>query len=152
MAEPSDAVLAYWSEQRQQMRQSEDQRAATTNYVLIITAALAGFIVQQGFQARTIPLSLLVAAIGIYGAASTAKYHERAVYHIRQARVLTQVLCDLDALPDSRDALAAAREAHYLRYPRLHRLRLHDLWIGLNLAIAVLGAALALIATICALL
>ena len=28
MADQSDAVLAYWSENRQQLRQSEDQRAS----------------------------------------------------------------------------------------------------------------------------
>jgi hypothetical protein len=30
----AEVVLAYWSEQRQQIRQSEDQRAVLTNYVL----------------------------------------------------------------------------------------------------------------------
>jgi type IV secretory pathway TrbF-like protein len=151
MVDPSNAVLTYWSEHREQMRQSENQRATMTNYVLVIAAALAGFIVQQGFHARTIPLSLLITAIGLYGAASAAKYHERAVYHLRQARALTHVLCDLGALPDSSDALTAARQAHYARYPRLHRLRLHDLWTGLHLAIATLGAGLAAIACIAAL-
>ena len=44
---PGDAVLAYWHEHREQLRQSENQRAVLTNYVLVITAAINGFIVQH---------------------------------------------------------------------------------------------------------
>ena len=34
MTQPHDAVLAYWSEHRDQLRQSENQRAVLTNYLL----------------------------------------------------------------------------------------------------------------------
>jgi hypothetical protein len=34
-----DTVLAYWKDNREQMRQSEDQRAVLTNYILLIAAA-----------------------------------------------------------------------------------------------------------------
>jgi hypothetical protein len=145
VADPSDAVLAYWSEHREQLRQCENQRATMTNYVLVIASALTGFIVQQRFQARTIPLSLLVAAIGTYGAATAAKYHERADYHIAQARVLTRALGDLGTLPNNRAALDEARQSHYQKHPRLHRLRLHHLWTGLHLAVAAFGVMLATI-------
>ena len=47
MSTPEDAVLAYWREHRDQLRQSENQRAVLTNFVLVITAAISGFIVQQ---------------------------------------------------------------------------------------------------------
>ena len=43
MSAPEDAVLAYWREHREQLRQSENQRAVLTNYVLVITAAISGF-------------------------------------------------------------------------------------------------------------
>jgi soluble lytic murein transglycosylase-like protein len=39
MADQSDAVLAYWSEHRQQLRQSEGQRAVLTNYILVIASS-----------------------------------------------------------------------------------------------------------------
>ena len=47
MSAPGDTVLAYWHEHREQLRQSENQRAVLTNYVLVITAAISGFIVQH---------------------------------------------------------------------------------------------------------
>jgi hypothetical protein len=34
----------------------------------------------------------MVVLIGLYGALAAAKYHERANYHLSQARGLTQVL------------------------------------------------------------
>jgi hypothetical protein len=135
------AVLAYWGEHRDQLRQSETQRALLTNYVLVIAAALSALVVQQRFAAETLPLSVLITLVGVYGAVSVAKYHERAEYHLTQARALTRVLTDMGALAD-RDLLDEFREQHYARYPRLHRIRLHSLWTGLHVGIAAYGVAL----------
>lgn len=37
--------------------------------------------------------------LGFYGALSAAKYHERAEYHLQQARALTRALADLGRSP-----------------------------------------------------
>jgi hypothetical protein len=139
---PADAVLAYWQEHREQFRQSENQRAVLTNYVLVIAAAVSGLVVQQGFKLRTLPLSVLIVVIGLYGALAVAKYHERANYHLFQARALTRVLIDSGALADHDAVLEEFRQAHYRNYPQLHRLRLNWLWIGLHLGVAVYGVVL----------
>jgi hypothetical protein len=144
MSQPTDTVLSYWNEQRQQLRQSESQRAVLTNYLLVITAGLSSFIVQQHFATRTIAVAALIIGTGIYGALTAAKYHERAAYHLNQARALTKTLQDLDALTDD-PRLQQYRDEHYRTYPRLHKIRLHWLWTGLHLAIATYGTALALI-------
>ncbi len=101
MTAPDDAVLAYWSEHREQLRQSESQRAVLTNYVLAIAAAISGLVVQQHFRLQTLPLSVLVVLIGLYGALAAAKYHERANYHLGQARALTQALVQSGDLADN---------------------------------------------------
>ena len=146
MAEQDDAaVVEYWKDHREQMRQSETQRGVLTNYVLVIAAAISGFVVQQQFSLRTVPLSVLTMAIGLYGAVSVAKYHERADYHLSQARALTRVLVQSGALPDASAGLEEARQAHYGKYPRLSRLRLNWLWTSLHLGIALYGAALLII-------
>jgi hypothetical protein len=141
----SDTVLAYWTEHRAQFRQSENQRAILTNYVLVIAAGASGFVIQQRFSVRTIPLSVLIIAIGLYGALAVAKYHERATYHLLQARALTQVLVDMGALDDHDALLDKYRREHYLHYPVLRRLRLYQLWIAFHLGIAVYGVALIVI-------
>jgi len=142
----AETLLAYWQEHREQLRQSENQRSVLTNYVLIIVAALGGFIAQQDFTLATIPLSLLIVAVGFYGALTVAKYHERAEYHLSQARALTRTLVAVGALSDYRPALDKAREHHYGKYKRLHRVRLHVLWTSMHLAVSAYGATLVVIA------
>jgi type IV secretory pathway TrbF-like protein len=148
MSEPAETVLAYWNEHRQQMRQSENQRAALTNYILVIVAALSGFIVQQGLRTGTVPLSALIVVIGLYGAVTSAKYHERADYHLSQARALTELLTDLGALPDNKAVVDGVREAHRVKYRVLNRIRLHGLWTGLHVGIALYGAALLVVGVV----
>ncbi len=138
----SGVVLAYWNEQRQQMRQSETQRSVLTNLILVIVAALSGLIVQQSFANRTLPLALVILVVGVYGALASAKYHERADYHLMQARALTELLHENGALPEA-ELLDQARARHQAAFPRLSRLRLHALWTGLHLGIAVYGVILA---------
>ncbi|MEV6634569.1 hypothetical protein AB0M54_27860 [Actinoplanes sp. NPDC051470] len=145
MKDSSDVVLSYWNEHRQQFRQSENQRAMMTNFVLVIAAALSGLIIQQKFARTTIPLGVLIALIGGFGGFISAKYHERATYHLNQARALTRTLKKLGALADD-DNLDENRQKHYAEFPRLHRIRLHSLWTGLHLAIAAYGLALTIIA------
>jgi len=145
MTVSEDSLMAYWKEQREQLRQSENQRAVLTNFVLIITAAISGLVVQQHFNLRTLPVSILLVLIGLYGALAAAKYHERAEYHLSQARALTRMLVDAGVVADSRAVLEASRDAHYSKYARLHRLRLHWLWTGLHLGIAAYGVALIVI-------
>jgi hypothetical protein len=145
MTRPEDAVLAYWQEHREQLRQSENQRAVLTNYVLVIAAAVSGLVVQQGFRIRTLPLSVLIVVTGLYGALAVAKYHERADYHLFQARALTRVLVDSGALADHDAVLEEFRLAHSRRYPRLHRIRLNWLWTGLHLGVAAYGVVLVVV-------
>jgi hypothetical protein len=145
MTAPENAVLAYWHEHREQFRQSENQRAVLTNYVLVIAAAVSGLVVQQGFRFRTLPLSILIIVIGLYGALAVAKYHERADYHLSQARALTRALVDAGALADHDAVLEESRQAHYRRYPRLQRLRLNRLWTSLHIGVAAYGVVLVVI-------
>lgn len=145
MPPPEDATLAYWTEHRTQFRQSESQRATLTNYVLAIAAAISGLVVQQHFKPTTLPLSILVTLSGLYGALAAAKYHERANYHLGQARALTQTLVRSGALPAGTEALDQQRSDHYRQYPKLSRIRLHWLWTGLHLAIATYGLTLLII-------
>jgi hypothetical protein len=123
-----EAVQAYW---REQLRQPENQRAVLTSYGLVITAAISGFIVQQHFGARALPLSVLI-IIGRCGAVAAAKYHPPADYHLLQAPALTRVLVETGSLADHEAVLEEFRQQHYRTYPRLHCRRLDRLWTGLH--------------------
>ncbi|WP_234583682.1 hypothetical protein [Micromonospora sp. MH99] len=144
MSDPADLVLAYWNEHRQQLRQCENQRATMTNFVLVVTAALSGLIIQQRFAVNATPLGVLIIMIGGFGAVLSAKYHERAVYHLGQARALTDTLRDINALGNDMN-IVEHRQSHYRAFPRMYRIRLHALWTGLHIVIALYGLALTLI-------
>ena len=83
--------------------------------------------------------------IGLYGALAAAKYHERANYHLSQARALTRALVQSGQLPDNDALLDQFRRDHYHEYPRLHRIRLHWLWTGLHLGVAAYGLVLVIL-------
>lgn len=142
MAEVSEeAIRAYWKEHREQLRQCETQRSTLTNLLLVVTAALSALVVQQKFTLNVMPLCLFVVLGGVYGAVSVSKYYERASYHLSQARALTRDLVERGVL-GSDEGLVQARADHYRRFPRLHRVRLHRLWVGLHLAITLYGLTL----------
>jgi hypothetical protein len=148
MTTSENATLAFWSEHRSQLRQSENQRSILTNFVLIIAAGISSLVVQQKFSLHTLPLSMLIVATGLYGALAAAKYHERANYHLGQARALTRALVEAGDLSDHRAQLDRRRQDHYREYPTLSRIRLHWLWTGFHLAVAAYGLALILITAV----
>jgi hypothetical protein len=145
MAASDSAMVAYSNEHRTQLRQSESQRAVLTNYVLAVAAALSRLVVQQRFAIRTLPVSVLVVLIGLYGALAAAKYHERANYHLRRARALTQALAQSGDLPDNKALLDRSLDEHAQKFPRLYRLRLHWPWTGLHLGVATYGLVLVIL-------
>ncbi|MEO3972402.1 hypothetical protein [Streptomyces sp. CAU 1734] len=142
MAEVSEeAIRFYWKEHREQLRQCETQRSTLTNLLIVVTAALSALIVQQKFTLNVMPLCFFVILAGVYGAVAVSKYYERASYHLFQARALTRNLVEQGVL-GSDGELIRARVEHYRRFPRLHRVRLHRLWVYLHLAIILYGLSL----------
>lgn len=142
MAKVSDeAIRAYWKEHREQLRQCETQRSTLTNLLLVITAALSALVVQQHFSLYVMPLCVFVVLIGLYGAVAVSKYYERASYHLSQARALTKDLVERGVLGTD-ERLVQARTDHYRAFPRLYRVRLHQLWVILHLVIVLYGLSL----------
>ena len=99
MTSPEDATLAYWQEHREQFRQSENQRAVLTNYILVIAAAISGLIVQQHFSGQD------AATVGpdscdrpVRGT-GRGEIPRAADYHLYQARALTRAFVDSGSLP-----------------------------------------------------
>src|SRR5262249_54402197 len=96
-------------------------------------------------QAADAAMSVVVVVIGLYGALSAAKYHERANYHLSQAHALTRALVQSGELPGNQAVLDESRRDHYQQYPRLARIRLHWLWTGLHLGVAAYGVVLTVV-------
>ncbi|WP_224392950.1 hypothetical protein, partial [Pseudonocardia sp. ICBG1293] len=138
------AVLAHWKEHREQFRQSETQRATLTNVLFVITAALSAVIAQQKFSQSMIAICVFIIVLGLFGALAVSKYHERARYHLMQARALTAAL-SRNGLLTERAHLDDQRDRHYAEFPTISRVRLHRLWVSLHIVISAYGAALLVI-------
>jgi len=142
MADSSDVLLQHWSEQAEQSRQCEDQRATLTNMILLVGSAALGFIAQRGLDRYMLLVTVPLVVVGLLGAVASAKFYERFRLHNRQARRITDQLAAF--LPDLAvdDAYTEARTQHYAQYRFLTKIRLHHLWISLHLAIAATGFVL----------
>lgn len=68
MADSSDVLLELWKDQRDQMRQLENQRATLTNIVILVVAAGLGFIAQSGPGPTMHAVTLPMMPLGSYGA------------------------------------------------------------------------------------
>ncbi|MGX9891195.1 hypothetical protein [Streptomyces sp. NPDC002276] len=144
-----DVLLQFWREQRDQARQSENQRAAMTNIVLIVAAAAVGFVVRQGItDSGNLPVTTGLTVLGLYGALSSAKYRERFALHMREAKLMRR---RLDALyPDLglEEDRRTARTDHQRTHRAMYRVRLYVLWTSLHLGIALIGAVLTLVVSL----
>ena len=99
MTENADILLQMIQEQWSQARQSESQRATMTNYIIAISSAILGFIVDKGLVRNIWPLTILLIVLGIYGALFSAKLYERFRHHIHR---VDKMMRRLDALyPDA---------------------------------------------------
>ena len=139
MADTTDIILNELGRQWSQAKQSEDQRATLSNFIIIISVAAQGFIVQNDFPSRAMVVAVFLTLLGIFGAIASAKYYER--FRLSMCRV-GRLREKLDTLhPDLKlDELEALSDAKHLkRHPRLHRIRLNLLWRLMMFGIVALG-------------
>jgi hypothetical protein len=141
----ADIWLQMWQDQRTQARQSENQRAVATGLVVALSVAAYGYI---AFHHNPPLLSALIAtvicALGLFGALAAAKYYERFVMHMDCAQAIRSRLDDL--FPDLHlvEDWTKNRVRHKRKFAVLYQIRIHHLWVGLTLGLAVSGATLAI--------
>lgn len=139
MADTTDVILSMLDKQWSQAQQSENQRAAMTNYVLIIFGGLQSFIVQRGFDEASLVLAIVMLLVGLWGTLASAKYYER--FRLSTCRIgrWMERLEELDPKTALADVEERADALHKGRYPRLHKIRLHSIWNWLHIAMMIAG-------------
>jgi hypothetical protein len=133
------AILNEIDRQWSQAKQSEDQRLAISNFIVVIAVAAQGFIVEKDFPRRALVLAVSLVVLGLFGAIASAKYYERFRMSMTRVGRLRERLDELH--PDLKldETEQRADRKHAERYPRISRLRLHLIWRFLMLGIAVVG-------------
>lgn len=131
-------ILEYWKDQRAQARHAETQRATFTNIILIVAAALLGFVANAGHHKSSIVLTVTITILGLFGAIASAKYYERYNVHLEQAIRFSEILTDQEEAYNHENILEPVRDDHASRN-RLAPLRLNKLWVAFHLIIAIIG-------------
>ncbi len=126
-------------------RQAEDKRAVIAHVNIAAATVANGILALVGFKKNALPLTVLLAILGIYGIAATAKLYERSQYHIQRARKLRARLDELSSEAQVEMLQKSAENEHKVRYPRLMHVRLNTIWLSLHTLIAVLGVAYTII-------
>jgi hypothetical protein len=141
VADDVDILLAVLDRQWSQAKQSEDQRASTTDKLIVVFLALQGFIVQRQFDKSSMALAIIIVALGIYGLVITEKYYERFRLHVCRVGRLQERLQVLQPAANMDELEALADAKHRTRHPFMYRLRLHVLWRLLQCGVILAGIA-----------
>ena len=122
MADKIDVLLKIHDEHAAQARQHENQRERIANYILIIVGILVTFISNSNFAAYSIPASMLLIILGIYGFMFTRKHYERNRLHVSiLSKFLEEINKELTKKNSSKSTLKEIRNAgeqtHYENFP-----------------------------------
>ncbi len=141
-----EVLLSVYREERDQGRQSEDQRATLANLVLIIAAgALVAFVANLRFQlAAALPAAFIV-LLGVYGCLGSLKLSERFQLHQERASEIRRRINEL--VPDAKiEELRSQASANHQKDHRvLNRVHLSWFWVALHLLVASAGVIVLLI-------
>ncbi len=146
MADHTDVLLRFFDEDWRQVRQEENQRTAFSNIVFLIASAVFGFLAQSGISRNSLPLTILLIVLGVFGGIASEKLYERSKLHMELAWAWRRRLFELHPEIEVDRMLSEAKEIHNRRFPRLLKLHLHHVWLTLDLAIAVAGIILTAVA------
>jgi hypothetical protein len=145
LADDSEVLLKFYDEDWRQVRQSEDQRTAFSNITLLIASAVFGYLTQFGLSRNTLPLTVLLIVLGLFGAVASQKLYERSRLHMELAWAWQRRLSELHPDIQLDRVKGAVEKTQRKRFPRLFRLRLHVVWIALQLSIALAGIILTIV-------
>ena len=132
MADEIDILLKLYEEDWQQARQAESQRTAITNITLIIVPALVGFVAQQGFNRKALPLTIMLIVLGIYGAITSHKLYERHCYFSDRAGLWRDRISELNLNIGINQIRSRAKIAHSRRFKRIEKVRLYSYFLCLE--------------------
>ena len=139
MADNPNILLHLMQEEWNQARHLESQRSTMTNFIIIIAAGIQGFLAEKGFKQESLPLTLVLFIIGVYGAIFSWKLAGIWKFHVDLALELRKRLSAL--YPDSQfekisEEVGGRYRNRFLLWPGIP---LWLLWVVLHSIFATLG-------------
>ena len=116
-----------------------------SNLLLVLSGGILGLITFKDLSFQTWPLSAFLILLGAFGALFSAKHYEKFRFHMIAAGRYRNRLEKLLPNTELRRLRLEAGEEHRNQHKLLRKVRLHFFWMGLHVAIAVLGLVLVVI-------
>jgi hypothetical protein len=154
----------FYEEHASQARQHENLRATATTILSGIAAAVVGLAGLGGLDRADVPAGLVVVLLALLGVGLSLKHYERNRLHTDILAAVRDEITRLDqddaATPHSTQQIRGeAEESHNANFTVLKgsmrqgnfaspwtKVRLHLLWLGLPIAVGVVGALLVILA------
>jgi hypothetical protein len=132
-------LLTFINYQWSQAQQSENQRATMTNFIIVITTLLQGFIVERQFDLTSIMVAILMIFLGIFGIIISVKYYERFRISTNRIGEMMKYLDNMHKSAKLRALQKIADKEHNQRFPKMSKVRLHRLWYAFHTSIIIFG-------------
>ena len=146
--DPEQLQLEMYRTQVSRSEHYESQRAVISNLIMVIavgSVAVATF--DSRLRSSDVPLAVLIILLGLFGWVASTLHYERSRRHGKTAAAYRDKLDK--AVPAAE--INATRTAAHQELVEKHgkrRARLHHLWDGLHIGIALLGLLLAIFSMI----
>lgn len=139
-----DVWVRMYEEQIRHVRHHEALRSSSTNFVIVISAAVLGLFAADMISEWGWLLALFVVVINVHGLLMGLMHYERSRLHHAVADRYREVISESCKVGghEINELRRAARREHF-GHSRLPRwLRVYRLWCGLHILLAALGALL----------
>lgn len=151
-AQNSEIILALSVEHMNELRHVEEHRQWIINLIVVVVSGSAAIGSSIGFSIASIPISILVISLGLFGIFATLKLYERQLWYQSRLKMLIEQLDNFQEGLDLRELYAK----HEIQHKQLNRsrswdesirikfssIRMHILWVIFNFFVCLLGIAM----------
>lgn len=148
MTDSCDILLHMIQEQWAQARQSENQRAMMSNFIIVIAVGVFAFLAHTQPGLETMLLASLITVLGLFGAVVSAKLYERFNLHVHRVGRMMRRLDELSPDATLRTLEKEADSEHKHEFPVLSGVRLHWLWLMLHIGVSLTGVTYVVIQSV----
>jgi hypothetical protein len=137
-----DALLRLYQSEWEKARDLQSQANGFATLLAVVMTGVLALVSQHWTELATLPLALIVIALGAFGVLMSGKQNEQFMLHIERAKGWRDQAASL--IPDAAilPAKEAAWNAHKERFPHFHHLQLGEYWFRFYVVYTVIGVIL----------
>jgi len=140
-----DTLLRMYEENTEHGRHIESERSSVNAFVVGASAAIAVLVLTKDFPDWLWFVPLSISLLGAYGLFTSVKLYERYDFHMKRARAFRRRVEAAQSVARIRQLRESSRIEQWLEYPVREGIRVHTLWLWLNVALIGMGITLTLL-------